>query len=91
MKIRAKMLRLKTTLNGIPIIVIVNSILQPFGIITKPILLIPFIRQSFTSAFVSDNKCKDCEREEKNDEQEHDNEIEAEKPRDTTTSTYKPH
>ena len=70
---------LQATLNIVPILGIGNPLLQPIGVITKPILLIPTIRQGLPSSLVG-NSDKDGKHEEKNYEDEHDQKVEPEEP-----------
>ena len=71
---------LQATVNIVPILGIGNLLLQPIGVITKPILLIPMIRQGLPSTLVGNSKDKDGKHEEKNYEEEHDQKVEPEEP-----------
>ena len=71
---------LQATLNIVPILGIGNPLLQPIGVITKPILLIPTTRQGLPSTLVGNSKGKDGKHEEKNYEEEHDQKVEPEEP-----------
>ena len=81
----AKFPRLEATPNPVPRVGVVHSLLQPVGVIPEPVLLIPSIGKGLTSTFVGDNEGEDGERKGEKDEQEHDQEVEPEEPRDTTT------
>lgn len=86
----AELPRLKTTLNSVPGLSVVHSLLQPVRVIAEPILLIPSVGQRFACAFVGDNEGKDGEGEDENDEQEHDQQVDPEKPSDAAARADEP-
>lgn len=61
----------QATLNLIPILSIANPLLQPIGVITEPILLIPTTRHDLPCALVGDSEGEDGENREKKNEEEH--------------------
>lgn len=78
---------MQATLNLVPILGIANPLLQPIGVITEPVLLIPTIGHGLPSTLVGNSKDKDGKDEEKNYEEEHDQKVEPEEPRNTATSS----
>lgn len=77
----------ETALNLVPILCFVDPVLQPIGVVAKPVLLITPVGDNLASAFVGNNKSEDSEGEEEDDEDEHDEEVKPEKPRDSAAST----
>lgn len=62
---------LQTALDPVPVLGVVNPLLQPIGVIPEPILLIPLPRQNLSGTLVSDHKGEDGEAEEKHDQEKH--------------------
>lgn len=85
MKFRADLAINKTALDLVPVLVVVNPLLQPIGVISKPILLVTLAGESFPGALVGDDEGEDREGEEDDDEEEHCAKVEPEEPRDAAT------
>jgi len=70
----------QATLDLIPVLIISHSLLQPVGVITETVLLVPSLRHHFAGAFVGDNESEDGEAEEDEDQDEHDEQVDPEEP-----------
>lgn len=61
----------QAALDFVPIFITIHPLLQPTGVIPKPILLITTIRQDLTGALVRNDKSENGERKENNNKNKH--------------------
>ena len=73
---------LQTALDPVPILVIIDPLRKPIGVIPQLVLLVAFAGDSLAGAFVGDNESEDSEADEQEDEDEHDEEVYPEVPRE---------
>lgn len=71
---------LQTTPDLIPITITINPLLQPIRIIPQAVLLIPPAGNRLAGAGICDHKGENGETEEDHDEDEHDKQVDPEKP-----------
>lgn len=78
----------QTTPNLTPIIV--DPLLQPIGVFSKPILLVASTWNRLAGALVGDDEGEDREAEEKQDQQKHHEQVDPEQPRDAAAGSHQP-
>jgi len=76
----------QTALDPVPILIAVDSPLQPIRVIADVVLFIPSIRQNLAGAAVRDGEREDGEAEAEENEEEHGAEVEPEEAGDAAAS-----
>lgn len=74
----------QTAFNLIPVLVIINSFLQPVWVISKSVFFITSPGQYLSRTFIRHYKSEDGEDNAEDDEEEHDDQVEPEQPSHAT-------
>lgn len=77
-----------TVLDLSPVVWILHTVLQPDGVISEAVFVVLSARRCPSSALAGDYEGKDCEEQEQKYDNEHEEQIEPEKPRYSVTCTY---
>lgn len=78
----------QTTLNLVPILSIIHSLLQPVWVISQSVLLIPSSGQGLTGSFVGHDEGHDGEAKQDHNQQEHHNQVDPQEPGDSAARAY---
>lgn len=74
----------QTGLDLIPVLCAVDPLLQPVGVVSQPILLVPFFRKDLSGPLVGDDKGEDGEAKKEDYEEEHHHQVDPQEPCNAT-------
>jgi hypothetical protein len=80
----------QAALDLVPVLVVVDPLLEPVGVVSEAVLLVAAAGDDLSGALVGDGEGEDSEDGEEEDEEEHDEQIEPEEPGDLAARADQP-